>query len=352
MRTIEWDDEHDCVTMVDQTKLPGDVEMYRAETVEDLIDSIKILRVRGAPAIGAAGAYGVALSTRTNDADNADDLLEQVETDAEAIASARPTAVNLSRGVEDVLDVARSAESIAEMRRCTLERAKKLANEDVEINKRIGRHGAELLGNDQTVMTHCNAGSLATVEWGTALGIVYSAQQQDKRLKVITNETRPLNQGARITATELLEHDVETTLIPDNASGLCIQDGEVDAVVVGADRVVLDGGEAFDHQAVVFNKIGTYKHAVLADRHDVPFIVAVPTSTIDADRTADEVEIEQRNPEELREIYGRQNAPADVDVYNPAFDPTPAELVDYIVTEHGVFEPPFDAESLLPERDH
>lgn len=345
-RTIEWDDDEDCVAMVDQTLLPGEVTMYRARTVDDLVESIKILRVRGAPALGAAGAFGVALSARNHTADSPDQLLSNMEPDAERISSARPTAVNLSRGVETVLEEARDAKTVEQLRERTLEKAKQLADADVEINRRIGEHGAELLKTEQTVMTHCNAGSLATVEWGTALGIVYSAHEAGKTPRVITNETRPLNQGSRITASELLEEDIETTLIPDNASGLCIQEGDVDAVIVGADRVVLDGGERFGNQAVVFNKIGTYKHAVLADRHDVPFIVAVPTSTIDAEHTADEVEIEQRDPEELRKIYGEQNAPDDVDVYNPAFDPTPEELVDYLVTEDGVFEPPLTAEKL------
>ncbi|MFB6205338.1 MAG: S-methyl-5-thioribose-1-phosphate isomerase, partial [Haloglomus sp.] len=185
-------------------------------------------------------------------------------------------------------------------------------------------------------------GALATVDWGTALGVVYSAHEDGKHVDVIANETRPLNQGSRLTTVELDEYGVETRLIPDNASGLCLQREMVDAVVVGADRVVLDGGDEFGDQGVVFNKIGTYKHAVIADRHDVTFIVAAPHSTVDTERSADEVEIEQRDPRELREIYGTPNAPADVPVYNPAFDPTPMELVDYLVTETGVYEPPLD----------
>jgi methylthioribose-1-phosphate isomerase len=214
-------------------------------------------------------------------------------------------------------------------------------------NRRIGEHGADLLSPGDTVMTHCNAGALATVDWGTALGVVYSAHEVGTSVSVIANETRPLNQGSRITTVELLEHDVETTLVPDNASGLCLQEGRVDAVVVGADRVVLDGGDAFGDQGVVFNKIGTYKHAVLADRHDVPFVVAAPRSTIDEESSADEVEIEERDPAELQSIYGTQNAPEDVAVYNPAFDATPMALVDYLVTEDGVFEPPLDRAAVL-----
>jgi methylthioribose-1-phosphate isomerase len=362
MRTIEWDDDRDCVVMVDQTKLPGEYTTYHAETVDDLVESIRTLRVRGAPALGAAGAYGVALAARTNDADALADLKSAVRTDARRVAEARPTAVNLSREVDTVLEAVAAADSVADLRERTLRRAEEVADLDVETNRRIGENGAALLDDGATVMTHCNAGALATVDWGTALGVVYSAAEAGTDVSVVANETRPLNQGSRITTVELLERGVETTLIPDNASGLCLQRGMVDAVVVGADRIVLDsgefdpsgsrtesdgGGESFGSQGVVFNKIGTYKHAVLADRHDVPFVVAAPRSTIDAERTADEVEIEERDPTELREIYGTRNAPDDVDVFNPAFDPTPMELVDYLVTEDGVFEPPLDREAVL-----
>lgn len=340
MRTIEWNEDEDCVSMVDQTKLPDEVTYHQSSSVDDLVESISKLRVRGAPAIGAAGAFGVALSARSYSTEDYETLLKKMEDDAEKIASARPTAVNLSEAVEKIMDTAREERTVEAVRERTLQEARKLADRDVRTNQRIGEHGAQLLESGQTVMTHCNAGSFATVEWGTALGIVYSAEQEDKDLRVITNETRPLNQGSRITTMELLEHNVDATLIPDNASGLCIQDGEVDAVVVGTDRVVLDGGERFDGQAVVYNKIGTYKHAVLADRHDVPFIVAAPFSSIDFESSAEDVEIEERSSDELREIYGEKNAPDDVDVYNPAFDPTPEELVDYLVTEYGVLEPP------------
>ncbi len=350
MRTIEWDDDRDCVVMVDQTALPGEYTTYHAETVPELVESIELLRVRGAPALGAAGAYGVALAARRTDADDFESFLEAVAADAKAVASARPTAVNLAREVETVMSELRGCNSVEEARERTLAAAREIADTDVRRNRRIGEHGAALLGDGETVMTHCNAGALATVDWGTALGVVYSAHEAGKEVDVIANETRPLNQGSRITTVELQEHGVETTLIPDNASGLCLQRGMVDAVVVGADRVVLEGGERFGDQGVVFNKIGTYKHAVLADRHDVPFVVAAPHSTVDTERSADEVEIEQRDSAELREIYGSRNAPADVPVYNPAFDPTPMELVDYLVTETGVYEPPLDPAAFVKER--
>jgi methylthioribose-1-phosphate isomerase len=341
MRTIEWDDERDCVAMVDQTRLPAEHVTYRAETIDQLVDSIRRLRVRGAPALGAAGAFGVALATReANEADVAAQRAAVREL-ADQVATARPTAVNLSRGVRDVLSVVEGADEVEEMRTASLRSAKDYADRDVEVNRQLGEHGATLLDDGDTVMTHCNAGALATVDWGTALGVVYSAQVAGKSVAVIANETRPLNQGSRLTTWELMERDVEVTLIPDNASGLCLQEGRVDAVVVGADRIVLDGEGAFADGAV-FNKVGTYKHAVIADRHDVPFIVAAPTSTVDAETPAEAVEIEERDPGELREIYDHPNAPADVPVYNPAFDATPMTLVDALVTERGVFEPPLD----------
>jgi methylthioribose-1-phosphate isomerase len=347
MRTIEWDGDRDAVAMVDQTKLPGTYTTYVAETVDELVESIRKLRVRGAPALGGAGALGVALAAHRNDATDYEAFAAAVRDDAERVAAARPTAVNLSREVETVLAELDAAETVAEARERTLTRATAVCDRDVERNRRIGEHGATLLSDGDTVMTHCNAGALATVDWGTALGVVYSAQEAGKEVSVIANETRPLNQGSRITTVELRERDVETTLIPDNASGRCLQEGRVDAVVVGADRIVLDGTGEFADGAV-FNKIGTYKHAVLADRHDVPVVVAAPRSTIDPETAAEDVEIEERDPSELREIYGTQNAPADVPVYNPAFDPTPMGLVDYVVTETGVFEPPLEREAVAP----
>lgn len=347
MRTIEWDDEQDFVVMVDQTKLPEEYTTYHAETVSDLIESIQRLRVRGAPALGAAGAFGVALAAHEITEHEYDAFTTALEAHADDIANARPTAVNLERGVNKALSAARTAKTTDAIPDRTLAAAKDLADRDVETNKRIGNHGEALLDDGDTVMTHCNAGALATVDWGTALGVVYSAQSEGKLIDVIANETRPLNQGARITTTELDERGVDVTLIPDNASGHCLQEGTVDAVIVGADRIVLDGGDRFGNQGVVFNKIGTYKHAVLADRHDIPFIVAAPRSTIDEHRSADEVEIEHRDGDELRYLADSKNAPDDISVYNPAFDATPMELVDYLVTEHGVFEPPFDAHAVL-----
>jgi methylthioribose-1-phosphate isomerase len=348
MRTIEWDHDRECVRLVDQTRLPATYTDYRAETVADLVESIEVLRVRGAPALGAAGAYGVALAAREA-GDSTDDYGERVHELAERVADARPTAVNLRREVEAALAVVDEADTPAAAREEALAHAEAVADEDVRRNRRIGEHGAELLADGDTVLTHCNAGALATVDWGTALGVVYSAREAGAEVSVLAPETRPLNQGSRITATELQEADVDVTVLPDSAAGLAMAEGRVDAVVVGADRVTLSGGGPSGDEAVVFNKIGTYEHAVLAERHDVPFVVAAPTATVDADRSADDVEIERRDPAELREIYGTQNAPADVPVYNPAFDRTPASLVDHLVTERGVFDPPLDRAALFGE---
>lgn len=342
MRTIEWNAERGCVRMVDQTLLPRTWEHHDSETIPDLVESIEMLRVRGAPALGAAGGYGVALATHRADGDDFEGFLDEVERLSTKVREARPTAVNLSWGVDRVLEKVREAGSEAEARDAALEEAEALADEDVEQNKAIGRNGASLLEDGDAVMTHCNAGALATVDWGTALGVIYSAKEQGKEVSVVANETRPLNQGSRITCYELQERGVDVTLIPDNASGLAMRRGMVDSVVVGSDRITRDA---------VFNKIGTYKHAVLAKENDVPFYVAAPISTFDFEKLADDVEIEQRDPEELRYIYGAQNAPEDVPVYNPAFDPTPMRYVDAIFTEKGVHEPPFTEEEFRALRD-
>lgn len=351
MRTIEWDDARECIAMVDQTQLPTTTETYYAETVSELIDSIQRLRVRGAPALGAAGAYGVALATRQHDGAEFSTFAAAVRDDAARIAAARPTAVNLSREVENVVSVLDEVASISAARVQTLEMAERIADADVARNKQIGKQGQSLLADGDTIMTHCNAGALATVDWGTALGVVYAASAVGKTIDVMAPETRPLNQGARLTTVEVQDRNIEVTLLPDSASGLAMQTEQIDAIIVGADRIVLSGGSQFGEQGVVFNKIGTYTHAVLADRHDIPFIVAAPHSTIDTRRSADEIEIEFRDPAELREIYGTQNAPSDVPVYNPAFDPTPMELVDYLVTESGVYQPPLSEEVFRSHAD-
>ena len=324
MRTITWDDEKAVVKLIDQTLLPADYKIVTCAQVADLIDAIKQLKVRGAPALGAAGAFGVVLACR-----NARDKAA-VNKAAHTLRNARPTAVNLSYGVDRALAAALCGDALQEMERLALAEAKRIAEEDVAANKKLGEYGSALLDDGDVVLTHCNAGRLACVDWGTALGVIRTAIQNGKRIEVIACETRPLNQGSRLTAWELLQDNIPVTLITDSMSAAVMHAGRVDKVLVGADRVVKEG---------VFNKIGTYMQAVVANAHGIPFYVAAPLSSFDTSRSYKAVEIEERNPEELLFCGERQIAPRDVKVYNPAFDFTPFELIEAIITEKGVILP-------------
>ena len=332
MRTIDWEQEKNCIVMIDQTLLPREYKVIECSTIERLCEAILKLRVRGAPALGAAGGFGVALAAQRSMASSLDGVMKDIEAAGKSIVSTRPTAVNLSWGVKRVLNAAEEAKNVKEVRLFTLDEAKAIADEDVEKNKELGEHGAKLLDDGDTVLTHCNAGRLACVDWGTALGVIRSARAQGKDIKVISCETRPLNQGSRITTWELMEDKIPVTLITDSMSGHVMRKGMVDKVIVGADRITQDA---------VFNKIGTYTHSVIAKEHDIPFYVAAPVSTFDFERMEDEIEIELRNPDELKYFGSHQIAPLEVDVYNPAFDATPMENVSAIITENGVFYPPF-----------
>jgi len=332
MRTIDWNNSKNNIIMIDQTLLPGEYKVMECNTIDALSEAIKTLRVRGAPALGAAGGFGVALAAFRSNASTLDSLLDDVQNASNTIIATRPTAVNLSWGVKRTLKSIEDANNIKEVRSFALEEAKTIANEDVEKNMQLGEHGAALLEDGDTVMTHCNAGRLACVDWGTALGVIRSARAQGKDIKVISCETRPLNQGSRITTWELMEDKIPVTLITDSMSGHVMRKGMVDSVIVGADRITQDA---------VFNKIGTYTHSVIAKEHNVPFYVAAPVSTFDFERFEDEIEIELRKPEELKFFGKHQIAPLGVNVYNPAFDATPMEYVTAIITENGVFNPPF-----------
>lgn len=332
MRTIDWEPEKNNIVMIDQTLLPREYRIIECSTIDRLCEAIIKLRVRGAPALGAAGGFGVALAAQRSKATTLDGIMKDIEAAGRTIISTRPTAVNLSWGVKRVLNAVEDAKNIKEVRLFTLDEAKAIADEDVEKNMELGEHGAMLLEDGDTVMTHCNAGRLACVDWGTALGVIRSARAQGKDIKVISCETRPLNQGSRITTWELMEDKIPVTLITDSMSGHVMRKGMVDKVIVGADRITQDA---------VFNKIGTYTHSVIAKEHDVPFYVAAPVSTFDFERMEDEIEIELRNPDELKYFGSHQIAPLDVEVYNPAFDATPMENVSAIITENGVFYPPF-----------
>jgi len=332
MRTIDWEHEKNNIIMIDQTLLPAEYRVIECSTVESLCEAISSLRVRGAPALGAAGGFGVALSAFRSRATSLDALMEDVREAGKTITATRPTAVNLSWGVKRVLRAVEDARNVKEARAFALEEAKAIADEDVEKNMKLGEHGAELLEDGDVVLTHCNAGRLACVDWGTALGVIRSAIAQGKDIKVIACETRPLNQGSRITAWELMQDNIPVTLITDSMSGHVMRKGMVDRVIVGADRITQDA---------VFNKIGTYTHSVIAKEHGIPFYVAAPVSTFDFERLENEVEIELRKPEELKFFGEYQIAPLDVEVYNPAFDATPMENVTALITENGIFYPPF-----------
>jgi methylthioribose-1-phosphate isomerase len=337
MRTIDWNKESNSVVLVDQTLLPKEYRVIECKTLNSLCEAIKSLRIRGAPALGAAGAFGIALEAFRSEARNLEAMIKDLEAAGKALKSTRPTAVNLGWGVDRVLRAVSDAHDVQGVRDIAHQEATDIAEEDVAINKLIGKHGARLLKDGDTVLTHCNAGRLACVDWGTALGVVRSAIAEGKEIKVIACETRPQNQGSRITTWELIQDKIPVTLIADSAAGWVMHKEQVDCVLVGADRITHD---------VVFNKIGTFTHSVLAKEHDIPFYVAAPTSTFDDD-WGDNVEIEFRNPDELRFIGSEQLAPKDVDVFNPAFDATPMENITAVITEKGVFYPPFIMDEIL-----
>ncbi len=338
MRTIDWNDESKCVVMVDQTLLPKEYRIIECKTLSSLCEAIKSLRVRGAPALGAAGGFGVALAAFLSGTKDFETMIKDLQVAGKALKSTRPTAVNLSWGVDRVLRAVSDACDVQGIRDIALQEARDIADEDVAVNKLIGEQGAKLLKNGDTVLTHCNAGRLACVDWGTALGVVRSAIVAGKEIKVIACETRPLNQGSRITTWELMQDKIPVTLITDSMAGWVMQQGLVDCVLVGADRITQD---------VIFNKIGTYTHSVLAKEHEIPFYVAAPISTFDFEGWEGSVKIENRNPDELRFCGCEQLAPEGVNVLNPAFDTTPMENVSAIITEKGMFYPPFLLDEVL-----
>ncbi len=328
VRTIWWDDG---IWMIDQTRLPAELVTIKIDSVQDLCEAILTLRIRGAPALGAAGAYGVALAAICSRSIAPKDLLGDLDRAGDIIKSTRPTAVNLSWGVDRVREAVAGADDADadadEIRDTALKEAERVADEDVAVNRALGDIGAELLEDGDCVLTHCNAGRLACVDWGTALGVIRSAVAQGKDIRVYACETRPLNQGSRLTAWELMEDKIPVTLICDSMAGMVMRQGLVNKVIVGADRITCDA---------VFNKVGTYAHAVLAKEHGIPFYVAAPLSTFDLDRREEDIVIEEREPDEVRWAGGVRLAPSNVKVYNPAFDATPLDKVTGIITEKGV----------------
>ena len=335
-RTIEWDRKSNNIVMIDQTLLPREFRFVRCSTVPEVIDSIKTMKIRGAPAIGVAGAMGLALSIQNARSSEKGKLLREIEQDMIALKSARPTAVNLAWGVEKTLGYVRSKlpnEITQESKQMVVDFVQKLADSDVETNKRLSELGARLFDNGDSVLTHCNAGALATVGYGTALGVLRSVVSQGKTLKVFAAEARPVMQGSRLTAYELTNDGFDVTLIPDTAVGISMQRGLVDRVVVGADRITKSGH--------VFNKVGTYQIAALAKRHRVPFYVAAPLSTFDFVNDWKKVKIEERSADEVKRVRSEVTAPESVKAFNPAFDITPPQLVTAIICEAGVLTKPF-----------
>ena len=337
IKTIEWTDQG--VRMIDQRKLPIVEEYSVFETYQEVAEAIRSMVIRGAPAIGVAAAMGIALGIRNSGAKEADELRNEFRTIAETISETRPTAVNLFWAIERMTGRFESlmdeGQDLLEVRAELVVEARAIQEEDIANNKRMGQFGQDLMPSGGTVLTHCNAGALATAGYGTALGVIRAAVENGKRLRVLADETRPFLQGARLTAWELWKDGIDVRVITDNMSGSFMHQGLIDVVIVGADRVARNGDVA--------NKIGTYSVAVLAKQHDIPFYVAAPVSTLDLSIAhGSDIPIEQRDPSEVTRFGGVPVVPEAVTALNPAFDVTPAEFVTAIITDHGVARPPYE----------
>jgi len=332
LRTVEW--KNNSVVMIDQTKLPNELVFVTYTDYNDVANAIRTLVVRGAPAIGVSGAFGMALAVLQSSSESLDGLLSDLEKAKKILFETRPTAVNLSWGLEKIMEVAKQGKTVSEIRDTIITKAKQMAEEDINTNKKMGKNGAELFHDNDTIMTHCNAGALATVAYGTALGVIRATKESGKNIKVIATETRPVQQGSRLTAFELKHDGIDVSLIPDTAVGYTMANGLVNGVIVGADRILQTGH--------VFNKIGTYQVATMAKRHNIPFYVAAPLSTFDLESRHENIIIEQRKASEVTGIGDKRTAPDGIDVINPAFDMTPPELISGIITENGIAKPPFE----------
>lgn len=337
IKPVEW--AADGIIMLDQRLLPAEERYLKLRSYEEVADAIRQMVVRGAPAIGIAAAMGIALGLKQSVGTSVADLEEDFEYICETMSRTRPTAVNLFWAIERMRAAFQKAKSetsdVEEIKQRLIAEARAIHEEDLAANRAIGRFGAELIPDGATVLTHCNAGALATGgDYGTALGVVRGARDAGKRVAVIADETRPFLQGARLTAWELAKDGIPVTLITDNMAGHVMKQGKVSAVVVGADRIAANGDTA--------NKIGTYMVAVLAKEHNIPFYVAAPISTIDLSiSSGDQIPIEERDPSEVTQLRDQRIAPEGIDVYNPAFDVTPNELITAIITDKGVARPPY-----------
>jgi len=334
IKTIFW--ENGQLVIVDQTLLPTAFKYLHLGAVEELWSAIKELKVRGAPALGVAAAFGIYLGIRDYKGSNRDDFDKAVISIADYIGTSRPTAVNLFWAIERIIRLIKSNKdkNVSDTKMLILEEAQKMIEEDNEVCRNIGINGATLLKDGDTILTHCNTGGLATASYGTALGIVFYAKEQGKKISVYMDETRPLLQGARLTAWECMQEKIDCTLICDNMAATVMKKGIISAVIVGADRISANGDVA--------NKIGTYSLAILAKEHKIPFYIAAPTSTIDLSiPNGDKIPIEERDPNEVRKFRGILVAPEKVKVFNPAFDITPHKYITAIITEKGIVKSPF-----------
>ena len=332
--TIQWHEGK--VELIDQTLLPNEFKHIYCENVDEIWEAIKVLRVRGAPAIGIAGALGTVLGVWNSEAESYPDFRSQLVEVTDYLATSRPTAVNLFWALDRMKATAEANKDkdVPQLKQILLDEAQKIIDEDRATCRAIGRNGAELVSDGDTILTHCNAGGLATADYGTALAVMFAAHEQGKSIKVFADETRPLLQGARLTTWELMQAGIDVVLICDNMAAQVMKEGRIDCVIVGADRIAANGDAA--------NKIGTYGVAILAKEHKIPFYVAAPTSTLDMSlATGDLIPIEQRGAEEITEKFGQRTAPEGVKVYSPAFDVTPARLIDAIITEKGIVRAPY-----------
>jgi methylthioribose-1-phosphate isomerase len=334
IQTLEWTDSG--VRFIDQTKLPTEETYVSCKTYNQVADVIRNMVVRGAPAIGVAAAMGIALGVKNSKAENGGDLKHEFDQICDVLGKTRPTAVNLFWAIKrmrDKFEMLR-VRPIPQIKQSLIEEAQRMHAEDIAANQAMGRHGATLMPASGGVLTHCNAGALATCGYGTALGVIRAAVEQGKKIHVYADETRPFLQGSRLTAWELMKDSIPTTVISDNMAGAMMKQGKINAIVVGADRIAANGDVA--------NKIGTYSVAVLAKEHEIPFYVAAPLSTVDFETPdGSGIPIEQRDGKEVTHIAGRQMVPDGVEVENPAFDVTPAKYVTAIVTERGIARAPY-----------
>ena len=331
-KTIEW--AYNKLLLLDQTTLPLEQNILELEHYQQVIEAIQGMKIRGAPALGVAAAYGMAMAAQQIQTADHSGFLATLEEAGEEIVSARPTAVNMSWAVRRMLDVARSELNMGQIRNVLLGEAKQIHEEDEQINRRMGKMGKELMPDKGTVLTHCNTGALATAGYGTALGVIRAGWEAGKRFDALATETRPFLQGARLTAWELVQLGIPATLIVDSSAGLFMRQGKVNCAIVGADRIAANGDVA--------NKIGTYSLAVVAKENKIPFYVAAPTSTVDLYLpSGDDITIEERSPEEVTTFAGIRTTPDGITVRNPAFDITPHEYIGAIITEQGIIHEPY-----------